>query len=86
MENIKGKTVALTGKTPEDDFSGLVEALCSLKNGSTAGLKKRWQEQELPSRLFRTESGKPPVPRRLDAGPYPARSSGTDQKGALLLL
>ncbi len=33
----------------EDDFSGLVEALCSLKNGSSA-LKKRWQEQALPSR------------------------------------
>ncbi|MHB8771241.1 MAG: serine O-acetyltransferase [Syntrophales bacterium] len=33
-----------------EDFSGLVEALCSLRNGSTAGLKKRWQEQALPSR------------------------------------
>jgi serine O-acetyltransferase len=50
MTNIKEKMVALTGKTAEDDFSGLVDALCSLKNGSTAGIKKRWQEQELPSR------------------------------------
>ena len=50
MSNIKEKMVALTGKTAEDDFSGLVDALCSLKNGSTAGIKKRWQEQELPSR------------------------------------
>ena len=32
-----------------DDFSELVEALCALKNGSSA-LKKRWQEQALPSR------------------------------------
>ena len=50
MSNIKEKMVALTGKTAEDDFSGLVDALCSLKNGSTAGIKKRWHEQELPSR------------------------------------
>ena len=50
MANIKEKTVALTGKAAEDDFSGLVEALCSLKNGSTAAIKKRWQEQQLPSR------------------------------------
>jgi serine O-acetyltransferase len=50
MTNIKEKTITMTGKTTEDDFSGLVEALCSLKNGSTAGIKKRWQEQELPSR------------------------------------
>jgi serine O-acetyltransferase len=50
MSNIKEKTVILTGKTAEVDFSGLVEALCSLKNGSTAGIKKRWHEQELPSR------------------------------------
>jgi serine O-acetyltransferase len=50
MSSIKEKMVALTGKTAEDDFSGLVDALCSLKNGSTAGIKKRWQEQELPSR------------------------------------
>lgn len=44
------KPVHLAGKTSESDFSGLVESLCSLKNGSTAGLKKRWQEQALPSR------------------------------------
>jgi len=50
METIDTKPVRVKGKTPEDDFSGLVEALCSLKNGSTAGLRKRWQEQELPSR------------------------------------
>jgi len=50
MSNSKEKAVALTGKTAEDDFSGLVDALCSLKNGSTAGIKKRWHEQELPSR------------------------------------
>jgi serine O-acetyltransferase len=52
------KTIMANGKTKEgaplqikteDDFSGLVEALCSLKNGSSA-LKKRWQEQALPSR------------------------------------
>jgi serine O-acetyltransferase len=34
----------------EEDFSGIVESLCSRKNGSTAGIKKRWKEQELPSR------------------------------------
>jgi serine O-acetyltransferase len=34
----------------EDDFSGLVESLCSRKNGSAAGIRKRWQEQALPSR------------------------------------
>ena len=50
MSNIKDKTVTLAGKAGEDDFSGLVESLCRLKNGSTAGLKKRWQEQALPSR------------------------------------
>ncbi|MBE0558136.1 MAG: serine acetyltransferase, partial [Proteobacteria bacterium] len=32
------------------DFPCLVEALCSPKNGATAALKKRWQEQALPSR------------------------------------
>lgn len=50
METAEKKPVHLTGKAGEDDFSGLVESLCRLKNGSTAGLKKRWQEQELPSR------------------------------------
>ena len=50
MSNADKKTVAPAGKTAENDFSGLVESLCSLKNGSTAGIKKRWQEQALPSR------------------------------------
>jgi serine O-acetyltransferase len=50
MANSDDKKVALVGITAEGDFSQLVEALCSLKNGSTAGLKKRWQEQALPSR------------------------------------
>ncbi|OHE22485.1 MAG: serine acetyltransferase [Syntrophobacterales bacterium RBG_19FT_COMBO_59_10] len=50
MANTDDKGIAPVGKKAEDDFSGLVEALCSLKNGSTAGLKKRWQEQALPSR------------------------------------
>ena len=50
MSNMKGKTVILTEKAAEDDFSGLVDALCSLKNGSTAAMKKRWHEQKLPSR------------------------------------
>ncbi|MBU2226365.1 MAG: serine acetyltransferase [Proteobacteria bacterium] len=50
MANIDDKGIAPAGKKAEDDFSGLVETLCSLKNGSTAGLKKRWQEQALPSR------------------------------------
>jgi serine O-acetyltransferase len=44
------KTVTPAGKAGEDDFPGLVESLCSLKNGSTAGVRKRWQEQALPSR------------------------------------
>ena len=34
----------------EDDFAGLVESLCSLKNGSAAGVRKHWQDQPLPSR------------------------------------
>jgi serine O-acetyltransferase len=34
----------------EDDFSGIVEALCSRQNGTVAGIRKRWQEQALPSR------------------------------------
>ena len=50
MSNADKKTVAPAGKTAENDFQGLVESLCSLKNGSTAGMKKRWQEQALPSR------------------------------------
>src|SRR4030042_1472009 len=50
MANVNEEGRAPAGKKAEDDFSGLVEALCSLKNGSTAGLKKRWQEQALPSR------------------------------------
>jgi serine O-acetyltransferase len=50
MLNADKKTVTLTEKTAENDFPGLVESLCSLKNGSTAGMKRRWQEQALPSR------------------------------------
>jgi serine O-acetyltransferase len=50
MANSDDKKVPLVGITVEDDFSHLVEALSSLKNGSTAGMKKRRQEQELPSR------------------------------------
>ncbi|MDA8125396.1 MAG: serine acetyltransferase [Deltaproteobacteria bacterium] len=34
----------------EDDFSGIVKALCSRQNGAVAGTRKRWQEQALPSR------------------------------------
>jgi len=34
----------------EDDFPGLVEVLCSRKNGTAAGIRKRWHEQALPSR------------------------------------
>jgi serine O-acetyltransferase len=34
----------------EDDFSGIVESLCSRQNGTVAGIRKRWQEQALPSR------------------------------------
>lgn len=44
------KWVTATARRAEDDFSGLVESLCSPKNGATAGMRKRWQEQELPSR------------------------------------
>jgi serine O-acetyltransferase len=44
------KTVTPIGKAGEDDFPGLVESLCSLKNGSAAGIRKRWHEQALPSR------------------------------------
>jgi serine O-acetyltransferase len=50
MANGDKKWVTATEKTAEDDFSGLVESLCSLKNGSAAGMRKRWQEQALPSR------------------------------------
>jgi serine O-acetyltransferase len=50
MRNSKEKTVAIAANAGEDNFPELVEALCSLKNGSTAGIKKRWKEQELPSR------------------------------------
>jgi serine O-acetyltransferase len=47
-ENMKAD-VPLQIRT-EEDFPGIVESLCSRKNGSTAGIKKRWKEQELPSR------------------------------------
>jgi serine O-acetyltransferase len=50
MSNVDKKRVAPAREMAEDDFPGLVESLCSLNNGSTAGLKKRWQEQALPSR------------------------------------
>ena len=50
MSNADKKRVAPAREMAEDDFPGLVESLSSLKNGSTAGLKKRWQEQALPSR------------------------------------
>jgi len=50
MAKVNDEGKAPAGKAPGNDFSGLVEALCSLKNGSTAGLKKRWQEQALPAR------------------------------------
>jgi len=46
----KKKWVTVTEKTMDDDFSGLVESLCSPKNGAAAGMRKRWQEQALPSR------------------------------------
>ena len=49
MANSNEKMAAPVRITAGDDFSGLVEALCALKNGSSA-LKKRWQEQALPSR------------------------------------
>ena len=38
------------GKTEDDSFPRIVEELCTLKNGSTAGMSKRGKEQELPSR------------------------------------
>ncbi|MCE5264642.1 MAG: serine acetyltransferase [Deltaproteobacteria bacterium] len=34
----------------EADFSRLVEALCAPGNGSATGIRKRWQNQALPSR------------------------------------
>ena len=50
MSNSNVKVIAPIEQKEEDDFPGLVESLCSRKNGSTAGIKKRWQEQALPSR------------------------------------
>jgi serine O-acetyltransferase len=44
------KKAASAGKIGEEDFARLVEALCTLKNGSAAGMQKRRQEQALPSR------------------------------------
>jgi serine O-acetyltransferase len=43
------RVTVVTGKTAED-FSGLVESLSSPKNGAAAGMRRRWQEQALPSR------------------------------------
>ena len=34
----------------DEDFPGLVEALCAPGNGSAAGTRKRWHNQALPSR------------------------------------
>ena len=34
----------------EVDFSQLVETLCAPGNGSATGIRKRWQNQALPSR------------------------------------
>lgn len=59
MSNADKKTVAPAGKTAENDFPELVESLCSLKNGSTAGMKKRWQEQ----------AGTPAPPHRRSRAP-----------------
>ena len=106
MANGNKKRAAATEKTAEEDFSGLVESLCSPKNGAAAGMRKRWQEQALPSRLvigeivealrsilfpgyfgfseLKAESLRFHVGSTLD--PPPARSSGTDQTRALLLL
>jgi serine O-acetyltransferase len=44
------KRVTITEKRTEADFSGLVESLCSPRNGAAAWMRKRWQEQALPSR------------------------------------
>ena len=50
MANTQEKAAVPLQIQTEDDFSGLVESLCSRKNGSAAGIRKRWQEQALPSR------------------------------------
>ena len=50
MSNAGAKVEAPIQIKTEDDFAGLVESLCSLENGSAAGIRKRWQDQALPSR------------------------------------
>ena len=50
MGNVEAKAGAPVRIAAADDFSGVVEALCSLKNGSSAGIRKRWQDQALPSK------------------------------------
>ena len=50
MSNAGKKVEAPIQIKTADDFSGLVESLCSLENGSAAGIRKRWQDQALPSR------------------------------------
>src|SRR5512140_3416681 len=49
MAKSDDKKVALVGITAGGDVSELVEALCAVEEGWSA-LKKRWQEQALPSR------------------------------------
>jgi serine O-acetyltransferase len=50
MSNEKIKADVPLQIRTEEDFSGIVEDLCCRKNGSTAGVRKRWKEQALPSR------------------------------------
>ena len=50
MSDTNVKVIAPIEQKEEDDFSGLVEALCAPGNGSAAGTRKRWQNQALPSR------------------------------------
>ncbi|MCL2669525.1 MAG: serine O-acetyltransferase [Syntrophaceae bacterium] len=50
MSNANIKTLQEKGKNPDDDFSEIVEALSSRKNGTLAGIRKRLQGQALPSR------------------------------------
>jgi serine O-acetyltransferase len=50
MANEDEDAMVPTGKSGGDDFSQLVEALCSPANGGTAGVKKRRRDQALPSR------------------------------------
>ena len=50
MANGDEKTVVPAGQAGDDDFSQLVEALCTPGNGGAAGVKKRRRDQALPSR------------------------------------